>query len=445
MKKKLATILTATLVAASLTACGNKLSVNNTTVELGDDLKGHYSEFVTLKDKKDIDKVKFDVSKVDTTTEGTYDASATFDGKTKNFKITVKDTVAPEVTVKKDIVIQTGNPLFVTSVIDTVTELSQNVSVKFETVPETEEAVAESTETTETPEGKTENLTVGGVNLEANSSITYTEKGTYDNAVIVTDKAGNETKISFTVEVKDQPTIEGLTDISVTAGDEIDFSAGVVAKDSDGNDITDRMGINTESVNKDVAGEYTATYSVTDDNDLTKSSTRVVVVNEKPQEEKPQEVETNKDNGNTGSKKPSSGNSGSTNSGNNNSGSTGSGSTGSNNSGSNSSGSGNSGNSGNSGSVAENNGTNGSEQSDPNIYTIKSGEFTYTIDKRIYKYDTAYAYKLHDIPCTWANGEPTSSQELVDAEMGNNREAALYILAAGGMTQEWFDYKYGAE
>ena len=442
MKKKLATILTATLVAASLTACGNKLSVNNTTVELGDDLKGHYSEFVTLKDKKDIDKVKFDVSKVDIATEGTYDASATFDGKTKNFKITVKDTVAPEVTVKKDIVIQTSNPLFVTSVIDTVTELSQNVSVKFETVPETEEAVAESTETTETPEGKTENLTVGGVNLEANSSITYTEKGTYDNAVIVTDKAGNETKISFTVEVKDQPTIEGLTDISVTAGDEIDFSAGVVAKDSDGNDITDRMGIDTESVNKDVAGEYTATYSVTDDNDLTKSSTRVVVVNEKPQEEKPQEVETNKDNGNTGSKKPSSGNSGSTNSGSNNSGSTGSGSTSSNNSGSNSSGSGNS---GNSGSVAENNGTNGSEQSDPNIEVFERNGFTYTVDKRIYKYDTAYAYKLHNSPCTWANGEPTSSQELVDADLGNNREAALYILAAGNMTQEWFDQMYGAQ
>ena len=39
------------------------------------------------------------------------------------------------------------------------------------------------------------------------------------------------------------------------------------------------------------------------------------------------------------------------------------------------------------------------------------------------------------------------TQEITEARMGNNREAALYLLASGDpiMTQEQFDYRYGAE
>ena len=480
MKKRTAAAFIAAMTITTLTACGGPKQISKSvTVELGKE------DGIKVTDVLDISKdkakdVKIDTKKVNFYKEGKYDATLTYDKKEYKVTVKIKDTVAPEATAKESITVQTGTAVHVTDCLDKVTEASGNIKAEFETKPETDTAqgteTTESTEKAETTEStestdkssvssseatdtQSQAIAVGDVNLTSNDEITYVTAGDYDNNIVVTDDAGNETKVPVKISVINPPTINGVTDKTITVGDTIDYMAGVTATDGKGADITSSVTVDSSAVKTDTAGSYQATYKVTDSNGYTGSATSNVTVNEKPKEEPKEEPKQEAaDNSGSSNKSDSKKNNSSSNSGSSKKHHSSSGSASSNNGGQSASNGGgsSSGDSGSSGSSDNGGGSSsgGSSSSGSNITPVNradvpagwklvdAGKGRYVaVNPNAGKYDTAYASNANW--GLWADGSQISVDDTVAAHTGSNKEAALYFVAAGQMSQGWFNDAYG--
>lgn len=458
MKKRTAAAFIAAMTITTLTACGGPKQLSKSvTVELGKEDGIKVTDILDIS-KDEAKSAKIDAKKVNFNKEGKYEATITYDKKEYKVTVKIKDTVAPEATVKDSIVVQTGNPVRVTDCISEIKEASGVADAKFKTKPDaaTQEASTEvSTEATASgdsgaasteKDSSTESAkqdassavyAVGDVSLSSNDEITYVEAGDYDNSIVVTDNAGNESEVPVKISVIAPPTINGVTDKTITAGESIDYMTGVTATDGKGADITSSVTVDSSAVKTDTAGNYQATYKVTDQYGLTNSATSNVTVNNKPQEEPKQEAA---DNGGSSSNNSSSGKK----------------SHKKNNSGSQSSGSSNKSNgSSNSGQQAANNNNGGGSSSGGSnaAETPKQDEGDYVtdcdgnkikVDKSKWKYDTSEAGRLGP-KGFWANGEIIDHNhgDCVDAIDGNNKDAAKYLVAAGMMSQWGYDSLYG--
>lgn len=451
MKKRTATAFIAAMTITTLTACGGPKQLSKSvTVELGK------KDGIKVTDILDVSKdkakdVKVDTKKVNFYKEGKYDATLTYDKKEYKITVKIKDTVAPEATAKESITVQTGTAVHVTDCLAKVTEASGNIKAEFETKPEANNAQGtETTESTETAEStEAQAISVGDVNLSSNDEITYVTAGDYDNNIVVTDDAGNESEVPVKISVIAPPTINGVTDKTITAGESIDYMAGVTATDGKGADITSSVTVDSSAVKTDTAGSYQATYKVTDQYGLTSSATSNVTVNNKPQEESNQVAA---DNGGSGSssnsssdkknnKKNNSGSQSSSGSSNKHNSSSGGGhhSSGSNNSGQQASNNNNGGGSSSGGSSAAE-----TPKQDDGDYVTDCDGNKIKVNKSKWKYDTSEAGRLGP-KGFWANGEiiDYNHGDFADACDGNNKNAAKYLLAGGLIPQDFYDGLYG--
>ena len=446
MKKQTAAAFIAAMTITTLTACGGPKQLSKSvTVELGKEDGIKVTDILDIS-KDEAKSAKIDAKKVNFNKEGKYEATITYDKKEYKVTVKIKDTVAPEATVKDSIVVQTGNPVRVTDCISEIKEASGVADAKFKTKPDaaTQEASTEaSTEATASgdsgaasteKDSSTESAkqdassavyAVGDVSLSSNDEITYVEAGDYDNSIVVTDNAGNESEVPVKISVIAPPTINGVTDKTITAGESIDYMTGVTATDGKGADITSSVTVDSSAVKTDTAGSYQATYKVTDQYGLTNSATSNVTVNNKPQEEPKQEAA---DNGGSSSNNSSSGKK----------------SHKKNNSGSQSSGSSNKSNgSSNSGQQAANNNNGGGSSSGGSnaAETPKQDEGDYVtdcdgnkikVDKSKWKYDLSEANRLGSNGL-WANGEPITSNDITSNwhSDGTETDASRYLTAAG--------------
>lgn len=460
MKKQTAAAFIAAMTITTLTACGGPKQLSKSvTVELGKEDGIKVTDILDVSKDKAKD-VKIDTKKVNFYKEGKYDATLTYDKKEYKITVKIKDTVAPEATVKDSIVVQTGNPVRVTDCISEIKEASGVADAKFKTKPDTAaQATTEaSTETTASDDSSTESAekdassavyAVGDVSLSSNDEITYVEAGDYDNSIVVTDNAGNESEVPVKISVIAPPTINGVTDKTITAGESIDYMAGVTATDGKGADITSSVTVDSSAVKTDTAGSYQATYKVTDQYGLTSSATSNVTVNNKPQEESNQVAA---DNGGSGSssnsssdkknnKKNNSGSQSSSGSSNKHNSSSGGGhhSSGSNNSGQQASNNNNGGGSSSGGSSAAE-----TPKQDDGDYVTDCDGNKIKVNKSKWKYDTSEAGRLGP-KGFWANGEIIDyiHGDFIDAWDGNNKNAAKYLLAGGLMSQDFYDGLYG--
>lgn len=431
MKKKIImTLLASTLIVGSMTGCGStKLTKSSITIELGNEDAIKISDFMDL-DKNELKSAKLNTKDVNFFKEGNYKATISYKDKDYDIKVKVKDTVAPKITVSDNITVQTNNPLHMSDIITNVTELSGNIDASFKDKPKTESTDStEKTDSTESTEGSaTGVIAVGGCNLKHNDEITYTKSGDYDNTITVTDDAGNTSDIDIKISVIDAPSINGISDKTVTVGDTIDYLSGVTAVDGKGTDITGNIEVDSSKVDVNTPGTYQIAYKVTDSYGFSTGANCNITVNEKKEE-----VADNTSDGNDnittsdkGNKKSSKKNKRSnSNTASNNNSSNGS----SNNSGSNTS-----------------NGSTSTANNEPNdgkkTFTSSFGE-TIRTNPNNYKYDTKYAAEFYP-KGFWANGECLTMDELSDARQGKNEAAARYMLAGGdpNMTQERFDQKY---
>lgn len=451
MKKQTAAAFIAAMTIATLTACGGPKQLSKSvTVELGNEKGIKVTDILDIS-KDEAKSAKIDAKKVNFNKEGKYEATITYDKKDYKVTVKIKDTVAPEATVKDSIVVQTGNPVRVTDCISEIKEASGVADAKFKTKPDIAAQVASaeaSTEATASDDSGTESTesaestekdassavyAVGDVSLSSNDEITYVEAGDYDNSIVVTDNAGNKSEVPVKISVIAPPTINGVTDKTITAGESIDYMAGVTATDSKGADITSSVTVDSSAVKIDTAGSYQATYKVTDQYGLTSSATSNVTVNNKPQEESNQVAA---DNGGSGSNSNSS--SGKKNNKKHNSDSQSSGS--GNKSNSSSGGSHHSSGSSNSGQQASNGGGSSSGGSSA-AETPKQDEGDYVtdcdgnkikVDKSKWKYDLSEANRLGSNGL-WANGEPITSNDITSNwhSDGTETDASRYLTAAG--------------
>lgn len=433
MKKKIImTLLASTLIVGSMTGCGStKLTKSSITIELGNEDAIKISDFMDL-DKNELKSAKLNTKDVNFFKEGNYKATISYKDKDYDIKVKVKDTVAPKITVSDNITVQTNTPLHMSDIITNVTELSGNIDASFKDKPKSEstdntESVSATENTESTESGSSSVLAVGGCNLKHNDEITYTKSGDYDNTITVTDDAGNTSDIDIKISVIDAPSINGISDKTVTVGDTIDYLSGVTATDGKGTDITGSIEVDSSKVDINTPGTYQITYKVTDSYGFSTGANCNITVNEK-KEEVADNTSDGNDNTTTsdkGNKKSSKKNKRSNNTASNNNSS-------SNNSGSNTS-----------------NGSTSTANSEPNdgkkTFTSSFGE-TIRTNPNNYKYDTKYAAEFYP-KGFWANGECLTMDELSDATQGKNEAAARYMLAGGAsdMTQDWFDYKYMSE
>jgi uncharacterized membrane protein YgcG len=431
MKKQTAAAFIAAMTIATLTACGGPKQLSKSvTVELGNEKGIKVTDILDIS-KDEAKSAKIDAKKVNFNKEGKYEATITYDKKEYKVTVKIKDTVAPETTVKDSIVVQTGNPVRVTDCISEIKEASGVADAKFKTKPDTvAQATTEtSTETTASDDSSTEKspvssddsstestkkdassavYAVGDVSLSSNDEITYVEAGDYDNSIVVTDNAGNESEVPVKISVIAPPTINGVTDKTITAGESIDYMAGVTATDSKGADITSSVTVDSSAVKTDTAGSYQATYKVTDQYGLTSGATSNVTVNEKPQEESNQAAA---DNGGSGS--------------NSNSSSGGS---------HHSSGSSNSGQQASNGGGSSSGGSSAAEtpKQDEGDYVTDCDGNKIKVDKSKWKYDLSEANRLGSNGL-WANGEPITSNDITSNwhSDGTETDASRYLTAAG--------------
>lgn len=309
MKRKVITALIAALAISSMTACGDAKQVSKSvTVELGkeDGVKATDVLDISKEQAKD---AKVDVKKVDFLKEGTYDASVTYKDK-YSFKVKIKDTKAPEAVAKDGIQAEAGTAVKASDCLDKITEASGVVDVKFETKPDTAQASTEASGSTENTESTEQTSKAGDVSFGSDDEITYTDKGDYNNKIIVSDKAGNESSVEVKISVLGKPSINGVADKTVTVGDSVDYMAGVTAVGDRGEDLTSAVQVDSSAVNTGAAGTYPVTYSVTEPNGYSNSATCNVTVNEpaKQPEQTADNSGSSKNNSNSeNSKKPSGG------------------------------------------------------------------------------------------------------------------------------------------
>lgn len=443
MKKRTAAAFIAAMTITTLTACGGPKQLSKSvTVELGNEKGIKVTDILDIS-KDEAKSAKIDAKKVNFNKEGKYEATITYDKKEYKVTVKIKDTVAPEATVKDSIVVQTGNPVRVTDCISEIKEASGVADAKFKTKPDTAQATTEtSTETTASDDSSTESAkkdassavyAVGDVSLSNNDEITYVEAGDYDNSIVVTDNAGNESEVPVKISVIAPPTINGVTDKTITAGESIDYMAGVTATDSKGADITSSVTVDSSAVKTDTAGSYQATYKVTDQYGLTSSVTSNVTVNDKSQEESNQAAA---DNGGSGSSSNSS--SGKKNHKKNNSGSQSSGSSNKHNNSSggshHSSGNSNSGQQASNGGGSSSGGSSAAEtpKQDEGDYVTDCDGNKIKVDKSKWKYDLSEANRLGS-DGLWANGEPITSNDITSNwhSDGTETDASRYLTAAG--------------
>lgn len=434
MKKKIImTLLASTLIVSSMTGCGStKLTKSSITIELGNEDAIKISDFMDL-DKDELKSAKLNTKDVDFFKEGNYKATISYKDKDYDIKVKVKDTVAPKITVSDNITVQTNNPLHMSDIITNVTELSGNIDASFKDKPKSESTDnTESVSATENTEsGSASVIAVGGCNLKHNDEITYTKSGDYDNTITVTDDAGNTSDIDIKISVIDAPSINGISDKTVTVGDTVDYLSGVTAVDGKSTDITGSIEVDSSKVDINTPGTYQITYKVTDSYGFSTGANCNITVNEKKEE-----VADNTSDGNDNTTTSDKGNKKTTkkNKGNNSN-------TASNNNSSN--GSSNNSSSNNNGNNSSNGSTANSEPNDgKKTFTSSFGE-TIRTNPNNYKYDTKYAAEFYP-KGFWANGECLTMDELSDATQGRNEAAARYMLAGGdaSMSQERFDQKY---
>lgn len=436
MKKKIImTLLASTLIVGSMTGCGStKLTKSSITIELGNEDAIKVSDFMDLS-KDELKSAKLNTKDVNFFKEGNYKATISYKDKDYDIKVKVKDTVAPKITVSDNIVVQTNNPLHMSDIITEVTELSGNIDASFKDKPKTESTDStEKTDSTESTEGSaTGVIAVGGCNLKHNDEITYTKSGDYDNTITVSDDNGNTTSVDVKISVIDAPSINGISDKTVTVGDTIDYLSGVSASDGKGTDITGSIEVDSSKVDINTPGTYQITYKVTDSYGFSTGANCNITVNEKKEEVADNTSDgndntTTSDKGNKKSSKKNKGSNSNTASNNNSS----NGSSSSNNSGSNTS-----------------NGSTSTANNEPNdgkkTFTSSFGE-TIRTNPNNYKYDTKYAAEFYP-KGFWANGECLTMDELSDARQGKNEAAARYMLAGGDaiMSQQTFDELYMSE
>ena len=230
------------------------------TIELGEKISKLPEDYIVASEKV-LTETELDTSNVDTMKVGTYVIHATWKKHSADITVVVKDTVAPEVTLKENDVlsVMVGQEIKSTDLIEKVDDLAGIKTVSFD-------------------KNQIEFATDSGNPLEK-IGLKFDTAGEQDVTFIAEDNNGNKTEKEIHVKVIEDylSHVNGFHDIATEQGSKPDWMEGIVADDKIAG-IT----IDESAVDINTPGEYQLKYIIAgNDGETIVEQTVKVTVTEK--------------------------------------------------------------------------------------------------------------------------------------------------------------------
>ncbi|WOO35779.1 DUF5011 domain-containing protein [Anaerocolumna sp. AGMB13020] len=235
MKRKVITISSIVVLFISVLMIGGfqffrmDLKNNTTVIELGEQLNAEVSNYA----KGNISSAKLDLSDVNTTKAGIYNAYISNKTQKLTFNVEVVDTIPPTADKIEGLSFLTNEVVKAESLIVNMKDYSK-ITVSF---------------------------------ADGNVNHTYTQGGIINEVIILNDESGNETKINVSFEViedEKKPVLSGIKNITAFIDEKINYFDGITAIDDRDGDISKNIKVNTDGINLNKPGQYSVLYSIKD-------------------------------------------------------------------------------------------------------------------------------------------------------------------------------------
>lgn len=260
MKKKVAisVVCAAILVVGFggyVYASTNRFQLINDTVqvEYKSSLDASARVYVDASDRI-LKQTEIDLTQVDISSIGEYQATAIYRDKVLKFSVIVKDTVDPEVKLQDELKGVAGKQIAAADLIKSMNDAAGIKRVTFEQNQQGEYV----TDLNEV-------------------SLLYDAPGTYENTLTVEDTNGNKTEKDITIKIVEdyEAHVTGIADIVVEQNSDIDWIQGITYDNRIAGVAVDATGVDLA-----VPGEYTLKYVITGDDQETtvEKAVKVTVV-----------------------------------------------------------------------------------------------------------------------------------------------------------------------
>ena len=187
------------LSVAGIAGCSKvELAQSTVTLELGDELSENVADYLQNPDEKILKGASLDLSAVDETKVGSYNAAVAYDGKNYPFTVEVKDTTSPQCEAKDYIYMQPGT----LTVDDLVTEIKDASETSSGIVScEIKDGLAACDYDDMLQEKAVVDTTDSYDEADYQESVQLDEEGCYEVTAQVKDSEGNFTDITLNVYV----------------------------------------------------------------------------------------------------------------------------------------------------------------------------------------------------------------------------------------------------
>lgn len=235
----------------------NRFKVKREVVilEYGGNLSKDYAKYIDANEEI-LEKTALDVSELDNMKEGTYQVMASYQDKEASFRVKVKDTIKPEVTLLNDgkYTCVAGKDLSAVSIVEKMEDKAGIQSVAFE--------------------GNQTEIKTDSENLLEHVGVKYEEAGIYENKVIVTDGNGNQQGKAITIEVVEDylAHVSGFQDLTIEQGASVDWLAGIQKDEK-----VVKIEADASNVNTGTPGTYELVYQIYGDDGKTVVEKKVSV------------------------------------------------------------------------------------------------------------------------------------------------------------------------
>lgn len=208
---------------------------SSTVCELGDEISGDVQDYL-VGTKWSVGLGELDISQVNGRSVGVYQAYVNHGRKEFQYEIIIEDTVSPDILLKEEqVYLAEGRDYRPEELIKGVEDADTHVKLSF--------------------------LASG----REQETLNYISTGNFDCTVVAEDSSGNRTTATIPVMVDKAPEINGVQDIFLALGSQVDFLDQVTAWDETDGDLTDRITVDDRLVQLSKEGTYRLSYHVKDD------------------------------------------------------------------------------------------------------------------------------------------------------------------------------------
>ena len=187
------------LSVAGIAGCSKvELAQSTVTLELGDELSENVADYLQDPDEKILKGASLDLSAVDETKVGSYNAAVAYDGKNYSFTVEVKDTTSPQCEAKDYIYMQPG-ALTVDDLVTKIKDASETSSWIVSCERKDDLAACDYDDMLQ--EKAAVDTTEPYVEADYQESVQLDDEGCYEVTAQVKDSEGNFTDITLNVYV----------------------------------------------------------------------------------------------------------------------------------------------------------------------------------------------------------------------------------------------------